>query len=157
MLHIGIGLSLNFCLGKFVSLRKNYGKRNAVFSKPLYELKVDFLGVVAQVYEQKQTSQLLPAENIVGNDAFQLFLRLFAPFSISVAGKIHKVPTVVDQKMIDQKSLARSCGSLGQSFSSGKHVDERRFAHITAPDKGILRTLFLWTLVQTKTADRKFC
>src|SRR5690606_29147767 len=54
-------------------------------------------------------------------------------------GKIHKVPGVVDDKMVDGLRLARSVGCLGQALAVRKHVQEGRLAYIGTSDESKFR------------------
>ena len=58
--------------------------------------------------------------------------------------------------MIDEHGLSGGRTGLGQSLAAGEHVDERRLAHVTAADKGILGQFGVGTLAVIAIADLIF-
>ena len=59
--------------------------------------------------------------------------------------------------MIDGLCLARGRRSLGQILPAYQHIDERRLAHIRAPNKGKLGQACGRTLVDIGITDYKLC
>ena len=59
------------------------------------------------VDQDEQTSQLLPFQHIIRDHLVQTASLLLTDFGITISWKVHNVPAVVDQKMIDQNGFAR--------------------------------------------------
>ena len=63
------------------------------------------------------------------------------------------MPLAINQKMIDEQRFAGFLTRLRQLRVMTKHVDERRLADITAPDKSVLRQIALRTILYIRRRD----
>jgi len=85
-----------------------------------------------------------------------LLAALLAALGEPVTGQIDDIPLIVDKEMIDEQCFSRCGTGLGQGFAPCEHVDERRLAHIAAPDEGVLRQTAIRTLAIIAIADLEF-
>ena len=105
------------------------------------EAQVNILHVVAGIQEDEQHHQLLAPVHVVPDDVAELRPLLVRKPGVPVAGKVHEVPVVVDEEMVDELRLARGLGGLRQAGIAGQGVDERGLAHVGAADEGELGEL----------------
>src|SRR5690606_37546467 len=106
-------LEFRYVLGRFevgllVSFGENQKKGDTTFTKPLAKIEVDLLWFVSTVDQDKQALQVFPYTQVFANKFFPVFTKGSRCFSIPVTWKIHQIPVVVDQKMIDQLGFSRS-------------------------------------------------
>ena len=66
-----------------------------------------------------------------------LFLAVLTALGIAVARKVDDVPVLINQEMIDEHGLSRSCGRHGESFTPRQHVDEAGFSNVGTSDEGV--------------------
>ena len=128
-----------------------------MLAQPLHELEINLLRLQATIYEDKQVSHLLAAQHIALNHAPELLTGLLAALGIAVAREIDDIPLAVDEEVIDEQRLARGGAGLGQGFTPREHIDERRLAHITASDEGILGQRRVRALAIITVADLILC
>ena len=122
---------------QLVGFGENDGKRHSVLAQPFYESEVYGLRFVAAVDEDKEAGHLLALQNVGLYDALNLFLAFLSALGIAVARKIDDVPVLINQEVIDEHGLSRSCGCHGESFTPRQHVDEAGFSNVGTSDEGV--------------------
>ena len=117
---------------QFVGFGENDGEGYSVLAQPVYGLRL-----VTAVDEDKEAGHLLALQNVGLYDALNLFLAFLSALGIAVARKVDDVPVLINQEMIDEHGLSRSCGRHGESFTSRQHVDEAGFSNVGTSDEGV--------------------
>ena len=119
---------------------------------------VDALLFVADVDEDKEVDELFALEDIARDHLLQAALRRLRarPLGVAIARKVHQIPLVVDNEVVDEQGLARLRRRLGQSLAVGEHIDQTRLAHIGSSDKGKLGLGVLRTHTLPRRGDRVF-
>ncbi len=108
---------------------------------------------MSYVYQDKKRCQFFSVKDVTVDQPLKGGPLVLAAGRISVAWKIHKIPSaVIHPEMIDEQSLARSLRGLGHLLAPAQHVDKRRLAYVRPPDKSILRNSGDRTLPHIGTA-----
>ena len=136
---IGCYILLATHLAQFVGLGEDDAEGDAVLAQPFHKLHVYALRLVTDVDEDKEVGHELAFQDVGGNHLFQLVLGFLAALGESVTGKIHQVPLLVDEEVVDEHGLSRHGGCLGQLVIAGEHVYETALAHIASTDEGVFR------------------
>ena len=87
------------------------------------------------VNQNKQASQLFPANHIALDKALQGLHSRLPAFGVAISGKIHQMPGLVDEEMVDEHGLSWGGRGHGEPFSPGQHIDETGFSGIAAAKK----------------------
>lgn len=142
--------------GELVGLGEDDSERDAVFAQHLDEAQVDLLRFEPDVDQHEQEVQLLAAEHVVGDDLGELVAPALRRAGVAVARQVDQIPPTVDQKVVDKPRLAGRSRDFGQPGAPGKHVDQRRFAHVAAPDEGDLFEVVFGNLSDALGRTAKF-
>lgn len=126
---------LRLCLGEFVGFGEDAAERNAIHAEHLDEPQVDFLRFEPDIDQYKQQMELLAAQHVAGDEFREFALQAFRGASVAITRQIDQIPLIVDAEMVDKARFARRSRHLGQSSAVGKHIDERRFSHVAAPNE----------------------
>ena len=141
---------------QFIGLGEDDAKGNGVLTQPFNELQVYLLGLVAAVYEDKERCQLGALQDVVVDYAGELVLLALAALGIAVAGQIHKIPVLVDKKVVDEQCLT-GCGRChGQALAVSQHVDEAGFTHVGTAYECVLGHAVLRAFAYVRVADYEF-
>ena len=133
MLRIGPRLASR----QLVRLGEDDAKRHPALAQPIDKLAVDALLLVADVDEDKEVDELFALEDIARDHLLQAALRRLRarPLGVAIARKVHQIPLVVDNEVVDEQGLARLRRRLGQSLAVGEHIDQTRLATLDLPIK----------------------
>lgn len=141
---------------QFVGFGENDGEGYSVLAQPFYESEVYGLRLVTAVDEDKEAGHLLALQNVGLYDALNLFLAFLSALGIAVARKVDDVPVLINQEMIDEHGLSRSCGRHGESFTSRQHVDEAGFSNVGTSDEGVFGECSAGAFFNVCIADDEF-
>lgn len=154
--QVVLDVSRKLPLRQLVGFREDDTEGDSVLAKPFDEFEVDTLRLVTRIDEQEEVHHLLPSQDVTRYHPLQLVPLLLPSLRISVAGKVHKIPVLVNQKMVDEDGFAWSCRCFGEMLSSSQHIDEAGFSNIASPYKSELRQFSCRTLVHASTTDGIF-
>ncbi len=90
----------------FITFGEDDGKWDLVLSKLCDEIQIYACDVVSGVYEDKKLYQLFRVEDEVLDHGCYLVLSFLVDSGKPVAGEIHKIPTVVDEVVVDKLGLS---------------------------------------------------
>lgn len=124
-----------------VGFGEDEGEGEFVLDKPLDELEIEFLRGVAGVDEDEGAAEVLPFDEVFGDELVELVAHFFGDFGVAVSGEVDEGPVVVDFEEINFAGAARGFGDSGEAVLVGEQVDERRLADIGPSDKCEFRKL----------------
>ena len=122
---------------QFINLRKNHHKRNPVFAQPVHKFQINFLHRNPRVKQHHHTHQIGPFQYIILQKLHPHFLPVLRYLSITIPRQIHQIPVSVNNKMINQLRFPWLPRSFRHIIPLAKHINKRRFPHITSPYKSI--------------------
>ncbi len=115
---------------QLIGFGEDDGERYTVFAQPFHEFEVDGLRFEPAVDEHKEIGHLLTFQDVVFDDGTYLILAFEPATCIAIAGQVDKVPTLVDEVVIDQLGFAGGSAGVGQFFALDEHVDQAAGAHL---------------------------
>ena len=133
---VAIQVAPQLCGRKLVDLGKDDAERHPFASEQPEEIQVDALGLQSCIDQNVEEVHLLAAKHIVEDESGKFVAHRAGCPRVAVTRQIDQIPAVVDQKVVDEPRFARRAGDFGQPRVAREHVDERRFAHVAAPDEG---------------------
>lgn len=113
----------------------NDNEGQSFFAQPVNKFYINVLWRDIRIEQYKSTHQIGTAAEVALNHNFPLAAIGLRGARIAVAGQVHQIPVFVDEKKIDGLGFAGLAGGEGQVSAPRDEIDERRLAHIGAPDE----------------------
>ena len=131
---------------ELVRLGEDDGEGHRAFAEPVDEVRVNLHRVMTDVDEHEGVDELLALQDVRRNHLVELLLHGLRSLCEAITRKVHEIPLIVDDKVIDEQRLAGRGRRFGKSLAVAEHVDEARLAHVGASDErklglGVLRAL----------------
>ena len=94
--------SVKFSSRKFVCFSEDDAEGDFIISQEFYEIQIILLRFMTRINKQKKIRHLLTHKNIASNHLSQILCFRLTPASKTIAGKIHQIPLLVNQEVIDE-------------------------------------------------------
>lgn len=132
---VGFDVAVCIALALLIGLCEDNAKGYALSAQELHKVEVYFERFVAAVDQHKEKVESLSLSDVVGNDGGKLAPYGLRGAGVAIARQVHQPPLLIDQKVVDEFSLAGGCRHLCD-LALREHIDERRLTHIGATDEG---------------------